>query len=130
METKYLKMSDLVNADFTVKRINNYKFVAWDAATNKYVTDDKWFKGAQKKYPVETNLGTVDMGANHIGSMFEITQMNGQANIIGVSYHLKSNGKTGIEIRYFVNPAKGQPAIDEQADNGPGMGFDTGEFMV
>lgn len=122
MDKNYIKMAELVDKDFTVDRLGLHKFIAWDNANNKYVTEDTWFKGAQKKYPVETDLGTVDMGANHIGAMFEGVQSNGESNIIGATFHVKSNGKTGMDIRYFINPVRvaKEPSFD---DSGAPTGF-------
>lgn len=115
-DKKYVKMSELVDKDITIKRVGNYKFVAWDPAESKYKTDDKWFQGAQKKYPIDTDIGTVDMSANHVGSMFEGVQHAGQSTIIGATFHVKSNGKTGVDIRYFINPSRVAKAQDPTYD--------------
>lgn len=115
----YVKMSSLVDQDFRVDKVGLHKFVAWDATENKYVTQDTWFQGAQKKYPVTTDKGLVDMSASQIGNMLEGVQHAGQSNIIGATFHVKSNGKTGKEIRYFLNPVKTAPIDDINQDVDP-----------
>lgn len=116
----YVKMSDLVDQEITIKSVGNYKFVAWDVDNKRYITEDKWFQGAQKKYPIETDKGTVDMSASHVGSMLEGVQHAGSANIVGVTFVVKSNGKTGMDIRYFINPVR----ISTKSDNSDDIPFD------
>ena len=106
METKYIKMSDLVNQDFTVVTVRPFKWVAWDNEAKKFKTEDNWFQGASKKYPVETDKGVVDMSATNVGNMLEGVMYAGQSDITNVTFHVKSNGKTGMEIRYYINPVR------------------------
>lgn len=106
----YKRMSELVDQDFTVESVGNYKWVMYDKPNNKFITEDNWFQGASKKYPVTTDKGVVDMSATQVGNMFEGVQHAGQSNIVGATFHVKSNGKTGMEIRYFINPVKTQPS--------------------
>jgi hypothetical protein len=106
MDKKYVKMADLVDNEFTVESVGLAKYVAWDNDNKRFLTEDNWFKGASKKYPITTNLGTVDMSATNVGNMFEGVQHAGQSNIVGATFNVKSNGKTGMEIRYFINPVK------------------------
>lgn len=106
---KYLRMSELVDSDFTVESVGPYKFVAWDNEAKKFKTEDSWFQGASKKYPVTTDKGIVDMSATQLGNMLEGMQHAGQSNIVGATFHVKSNGKTGKEIRYWISPVRVAP---------------------
>lgn len=106
MEQKYVKMSDLVDQDFTVVTVRPFKWVAWDNENKKFKTEDNWFQGASKKYPVETDKGIVDMSATNVGNMLEGVMHAGAADITNVTFHVKSNGKTGMEIRYYINPVR------------------------
>jgi hypothetical protein len=116
MEKKFVKLSELVDQEITVKSIGLFKFVAWDNEAKKYITQNDWFKGATKKYPIEIEQGTVDIGANHVGAMFEGVQQNGQSDIIGATFKIKSNGKTDKDIRYFINAVRVKPAEPDYGD--------------
>lgn len=112
----YKKLSELVDSDITIKSVDLPKFVAWDDVNKKYLTDNNWFKGAQKKYPVTLDGGSiVDMSGSQIGSMLEGVMHAGQADIIGATFNVKSNGKTGQEIRYFLNALSSAPAKAQQS---------------
>lgn len=117
MDNKYIKMSDLVDQEFQVQSVGLYKYVAWDNEAKKFKTEDSWFQGASKKYPVTTNLGIVDMSATQVGNMLEGVMHAGQSDINGITFRVKSNGKTGMEIRYWISPVRGadKPAQPEQS---------------
>jgi len=113
MDKQYTKMSDLVDQEFLVESVGMYKFVAWDNENKKFITEQNWFQGASKKYPVTTDKGLVDMSASQIGNMLEGVQHAGKSDIIGATFKVKSNGKTGMEIRYYINPVKVAPRQED-----------------
>lgn len=100
----FVKMSDLVDKEFTVNKVGGFKFKTWDTATSKMLTSDKWVKGYSKKYAVETDRGLLDVSAAQMGNMLEGINDFGRADVNGRSFSVKSNGKSGIEIRYYINP--------------------------
>jgi hypothetical protein len=113
MEKKYIKMSDLVDKEFTVEKVWPFKWKMWDNVAKTMLTSDTYVKDHRKVYGVVTDMGTVDMSATNLGSMLEGTSKEGSANIIGKTFYLKSNGKTGIDIRYFINPVfKKEPVVE------------------
>ena len=115
MESKFVKMSDLVDKTFRVEKVWPYKWKFWDNVAKKMLVSDTYVDQHRKVYGVVTNLGTVDMSATSLGSMLEGVSKDGQSNIIGASFHVKSNGKAGMEIRYYINSAKPEPKpIDEE----------------
>lgn len=105
-ENKYTKMSELVNQEFTVEKVDGYKFKFWDSANKKMLVSETFEKGYRKVYGVETDRGKLDLGSGQLGSLLESVQHAGQANLIGVVFQVKSNGKTGMDIRYFFNPQR------------------------
>lgn len=118
----YKKLSELVDSDIVIQSVGLPKYVAWDDVNKKYLTEDNWFKGAQKKYPVTIEYFgdvVVDMSASQVGTMLEAVMHAGQSNIIGATFNVKSNGKTGQEIRYFLN-AKSTASVQPQQS-----GYDT-----
>lgn len=114
-EKKYTKLSALVDDTFTVEASLGYKFKKWDTTENKMLSSDSWQEGYQKKYTVETDKGVLDLGTGQMGSLLEAVFVNGEAHLIGTTYEVKSNGKTGMEIRYFFNVKK-TTTIDQAGD--------------
>jgi hypothetical protein len=113
MENKYTKLSDLVNGTFTVTKVYGYKWKMWDNATKKMLVSDTWAKDHRKIYGVETDKGILDLSASQLGILLETISKNGEANLIGRTFQVKSNGKTGMDIRYFFN------AVQDVPDNTP-----------
>lgn len=106
MEKKFVKMSDLVNSQFTVDSVGKFVFKKWDNDEKKMLMSETWVQGYNKVYPVNTDKGTVDMNSGKMGEMLESVSRDGQSTIIGRTFNVKSNGKTGMEIRYFLNPER------------------------
>lgn len=101
----FTKLSALVDQEFKVLKGKGYHFQQWDNDNRTMKKDDKWFEGAQKKYEVETDKGILTLGPGQLGALLQETYKEGEANINGVTFHVKSNGKSGMEIRYFFNVA-------------------------
>lgn len=99
----FVKLSELVNDRFTVIRVWGYKWKMWDTNTNKMLTSDKYEQGYQKKWDVDTNRGKLDLSSGQIGTLLEAVLRNGVADLNGATFEVKSNGKTGMDIRYFFN---------------------------
>lgn len=111
----YTKLSNLIDQDFTIEKIWGYKWKMFDQGTKKMVSDNEWFKGGRKVYEVDTNKGKMDLGAGQIGTLLETVMKNGVADLNGKTFHVKSNGKTGMDVRYFFNEVKGAP-LDEPVE--------------
>lgn len=109
-------MSALVDKDFTVQKVNGYKFKKWDDVAKTMLVSDTYVAEHQKKWEIETDKGKMDVSQSQLGTMLESVSKDGQSNIIGKSFHVKSNGKTGMEIRYYINPAKPEPKPVEEID--------------
>jgi len=103
---KFTKLSELVGGEFTVERVDSYVWKKWDDVAKKMLTSDVYEEGFRKIYPVTTDKGKLDMGQGQIGSLLEPVFHAGKADIIGVTYAVKSNGKSGMDIRYYFNPQK------------------------
>lgn len=106
MEKKFVKMSELVGSQFTVDSVGKFAYKKWDNDEKKMLLSETWQLGYQKVYPVNTDRGTVDMSATKMGEMLESVSRDGQSTIVGRTFNVKSNGKTGMEIRYFLNPER------------------------
>lgn len=99
----FVKLSSLVDGEFTVQRVDGYKWKMWDQANKQMLVSDDFVKGYRKVYTVETDKGTLDLGSGQLSSLLEAVFFNGRADIIGVTYKVKSNGKSGLDIRYYFN---------------------------
>ena len=114
----FTKLSNLVGETITIKRVDGYKFKAWDPTSKKMLISDNYQKGYRKLYQVLTDKGQLDLGSGQIGSLLEAVFKNGEADLINKTFHIKSNGKQGMDIRYFFSEVKefdGQEDIDLNA---------------
>lgn len=106
MDKQFAKLSNLVGDEFTVESVGEFVWKKWDADAGKMLTSLTYEDGFRKVYPVKTDKGIIDMGSGQLGNLLEPVFVNGKANIIGVTYSVKSNGKHGKDIRYYFNPKK------------------------
>jgi hypothetical protein len=116
MEKKYNKLSALVNNDFTVEKVWGYEFKAWDNVAKTMLTSKTWVKDHRKMYQIETDQGKLDISAGQLGNMLEGVSKDGKADLNGKTFHVKSNGKSGIDIRYYINPVFDKPVVDDDDD--------------
>lgn len=107
MEKKYTKLSDLVNGTFTVEKAFGFNWKMWDQANKKMLMSDTYQQGYRKIYGLQTDKGILDLGSGQLSTLLEATYKNGTADINGVTFEVKSNGKTGMDIRYFFNVVRG-----------------------
>lgn len=112
-QKKFVKMSELVDKDFTVEKVWGYKWKKWDNVAKTMLTSDTYVPEHSKKYDVDTDKGKLDVSATQFGSMLEGVSRNGEANIVGKTFHVKSNGKSGMEIRYYINPVRTESGYDK-----------------
>ena len=111
----FIKLSAI--QQFTVKEYKGYSWKMWDITNNKMLKSDSWQQGYRKMHTLETEQGTLDVSNSQLGEMLAGVVSNGMANVIGKSFNVKTNGKTGKEIRYFINPVMGKAkeAVEMQA---------------
>lgn len=104
----YVKLSDLVDSQFTVEKVWGYQYQMWDDGEKKMLRSDTYEKGYRKVYNIDTNKGKLTVGSGQIGSLLEAVIKDGVADLNSKAFAVKSNGKTGMDIRYFFNPAKAE----------------------
>lgn len=118
----FTKLSNLIDSTFTIVSVSaRFTWKKWDAAANQMLTSETFIKGYRKVYQVETDAGTLDLGAGQIGNLLEAAMNSGKSDLIGKTFELKSNGKSGIDIRYFFNlqrEERAQETTDEYSDYG------------
>jgi hypothetical protein len=118
MEKKtYTKLSELVDNTFTVTKAWGYQFKLWDNESKRMLVSEKYEQGYRKIYNLDTDKGSLDLGSGQLSSLLEAVYKNGTADINGVTFKVKSNGKSGMDIRYYFNvdrDAKPQPPTTNQ----------------
>jgi len=113
-EKKYVKMSELVGSEFTVDKVYGFEWKKWDAASNRMLVSEKWEEGYSKSYNMETDKGKLSVSSSQLGSMLEAVSEKGVADVNHRTFGVKSNNKTGKEIRYFINAVWEKPAAPKQ----------------
>ena len=106
MEVKYTKLSALVGEEILIESVSGYKFKCWNDSTKKFEVSDNYKEGYRKLYQVTTDKGQLDLGTGQLGSLLEAVFDKGKADLIGKTFHVKSNGKSGMDIRYYFNPVE------------------------
>jgi len=108
MENKinYTKLAALVGAEFTVEKAGGYTFKRWNNEARRMEISEQNQEGFRKLYTVDTDKGRMDLGAGQLGNLLEIAYDKGVADINGKTFLVKSNGKSGMDIRYFFNLKK------------------------
>ncbi len=103
MDKKFVKLSELVDDSFTINKVWGFQWKLWDNENKKMLTSETPVRGYKKVYAVDTNKGSLDLSASQLGQILELFHKNGSSDIIGATVIVKSNGKTGMEIRYYLN---------------------------
>ena len=102
----YVRMSELVGNLFTITKVWGFKWKKYDPDQNKMLVAERYEPGYRKVYEVDTDKGKLDLGSGQIGSLLEAVFRNGVADLNNKTFEVKSNGKTGMDIRYFFNEVK------------------------
>lgn len=95
---------------FTVNKVFGYDWVEWNNETKEMKREKDWFQGAKKQYNLGVSVngeqGYLNVSSNQLAYMFESVQKDGVSDLIGVQFTVKTNGKEGKDIRYFINPVR------------------------
>lgn len=99
----FITLKALINDTFTIEKVFPPTYKMWDVKQGKMLTSPTWVKGYRKTYGVDTNKGKLDLGSGQIGTLLESVFDDGRADLNGVTFKVKSNGKQGMEVRYFFD---------------------------
>lgn len=102
----YTKLYNLVDQEFTVEKAWGFQWKRWNEQARKMELSDTYKEGFIKVYSVDTDKGSMDLSSGQLSSLLEAVYRNGTADINGRTFGVKSNGKTGMDIRYFFNAVK------------------------
>lgn len=113
----YTSLKELVGDTFTVEKAGGYTWKKWDNDAHRMLISDDYEEGFKKRYTLDTDKGRMDVSTSQLGAMLEITYKDGKADINGQTFSVRSNGKEGKEIRYFINWAPSEKQVEpSQAD--------------
>ena len=108
----YVKMSQLVGDIFTVTKVWGYNFKKYE--DGKMLISDRYQPGYRKVYQIDTDKGKLDVGEGQMGTLLEKASKNGASDINNKTFEVSSNGKTGMEIRYYFNVIDAKPLPDKE----------------
>lgn len=106
-QKSFLRLSQI--KQFTIIQFKGKKFKKWDMESKKMLESATWQEGYRLMYKFEVNDGILELSKSQVGDMCaSILNHEGSANLIGNTFNVRTNGKTGMEIRYFFNPVMKQ----------------------
>ena len=114
----YIKLKDLVGKEMTITKVWAPRWKTWDDLNKKYITSEIPQKGFKKMYGVETDKGKTELSSAQIAALLEVASEDGRSDLNGTTFSVKSNGKEGVEIRYFFDVVEKEDVInvDEPLD--------------
>lgn len=99
----FVKLSALVGSTFVITTNQGFKYKMWDSANNKMLVSKTPKKGYFKDFALETNKGLLNLRSGQLGSIFAECLDGLTASLENKTIEVNSNGKTGVDIRYFFN---------------------------
>jgi hypothetical protein len=110
----YLKLKDL--SSFTVKEFVKKYFGRWNEAEKKYERADTWQQGFRPTWTFKVNNDEfLDFSQDQLSQML-VACFDRRCDIYGSTFTVKTNGKSGMDIRYFINllEAQNRPTMAQQ----------------
>lgn len=97
----YLKLKELTN--FKVNNFVKKYWSYWNDAEKKFYRSDEYKDGYKPTYTFNVNNGdSLDVSRDQLGQML-IGCFEAKKTLSGSPFVVKTNGKTGLEIRYYIN---------------------------
>lgn len=116
----FVKLKDIT--EFTINSCEGKVYKRWDTVLKKMETSDVWAKDYKLTYTFNTDKGLLDLSQSQLGQLLSMTYnpVTGEARVNGKTFTVKTNGQSGMEIRYFFGmknqqAAPVQPKTEEQA---------------
>jgi hypothetical protein len=113
----YTKLSALVGDKFTIQEARGYTWKRWNQEAKRFEISEQYAEGFKKTYSIVTDKGILDLGSGQLSTLLEAVYWKGTADINGKTFSVKSNGETGMNIRYYFNVVRPtKPAPMPQAE--------------
>lgn len=107
---------------FQVKSYKGKNWVFWNATEKKMLKSDTWVKDYKAQYQFELQNGDIlSLSKDQTGQLL-VNALEVGKPLSGLSFEAKTNGKTGLDTRWFINLVKsnGQGPTGEGAEE---LGF-------
>lgn len=108
---EYTKLKDLVNGTFTVTSVGIPVYKMWAEGEKRFVTSVTPQEGFRKVFPTDTDKGRLDLGTGQLGSLLVACMEDGKADLTNKTFKVTSNGKSGMDIRYYFDLAGSQGQV-------------------
>lgn len=114
-QKQFLKLSQ--TKQFTIEKFLGKKFKKWDSENKKMLESSNWQEGYRLMYKFEMKDGILELSKSQVGDICaSILNEKGLSNLVGNTFNVKTNGKSGMDIRYFFNPVqKVEQTVEEIA---------------
>ena len=99
-QPNYIKLKDI--QEFTIKSFVKKYWGYWNDQEKKFYRADKWQEGYSPKWSFQIDKGILDISKDQLGQML-VGTFDWKKALIGTSFTVKTNGKQGMEIRYYLN---------------------------
>lgn len=100
----YIRLSQLDRKTFTVKKYLGRHWQKYNEAEKRYEKSDSPQQGFSERFKFETDKGELEVSRANVGDMCAaVLNQEGQANLLEKTFSVKTNGKEGKEIRYWLN---------------------------
>lgn len=96
--------------NFTIKSYKGKNFVFWNATEKKMLKSETWIKDYKAQYQFELDNGDIlSLSKDQTGQMM-VNALEVGKPLAGLSFEAKTNGKTGLDTRWFINLSKASPS--------------------
>ncbi len=112
-----MKLSELAanETPFEIVSFHGYMWQKWNDAEKKFEKSKEYKEGMQKSYSLKVKVDDgedwLNLTEGQMKSVLLSTLKDGVATLVGSNFTVKSNGKEGIDIRYYFNPVKNDDGL-------------------
>lgn len=100
MQKTWLKLSAI--QQFTIIKFIKKQWQCWDDTNKKYLRSETYLQGYKPQYIFEAKEGMLSLSQAQTASML-VSCFDGTSKPTGHTFSVKTNGETGMKIRYFIN---------------------------
>jgi len=101
---KYVKLSEL--KEFKYMGFVQTLWKMYDPAQKKMLTSQRYEQGYKLVHTIKTDKGVLDLSDGQLGTLLAKVfnrKEKGSSHLENAKFAVKTNGKTGLDIRYYFN---------------------------
>lgn len=108
---------------FRIKSFDSKHWQKWDEATSKFLQSDSFVAGYSPKYVFRVEIENkeeklIAFSREQLGQIL-IGAFESKKPLVGLAYNIKTNGKEGKDIRYYINLDSGSRLNGGEAQKSP-----------